>query len=67
LGHKLDAVIPTELVTLGSIYKSIRDGMAGRDEFFDIGMPKSVGNLETLLEAKNNITTNEVKKDGTAS
>lgn len=36
LGHKIDAIIPAELVTLQGIYKSIRDGMADRSQFFDI-------------------------------
>jgi hypothetical protein len=35
LGHNLDATIAQELVTLRSIYKSIKDGMAGREDFFD--------------------------------
>lgn len=35
LGHNLDATIPQELVTLRSIYKSIKDGMSGREDFFD--------------------------------
>lgn len=36
LGHNLDATIPSEIVTLKSIYKSIKDGMADRSQFFDI-------------------------------
>jgi hypothetical protein len=36
LGHNLDAIIPQEIVTLKSIYKSIKDGMANREQFFDI-------------------------------
>jgi len=36
LGHKLDAIIPQEIVTLRGIYKSIKDGMADRTQFFDI-------------------------------
>ncbi len=35
LGHNLDATIAPEIVTLRSIYKSIKDGMAGREDFFD--------------------------------
>ena len=37
LGHKLDAVIATEIVTLKSVYKSLKDGMANREDFFDLG------------------------------
>ena len=36
LGHNLDATIPQEIVTLKGIYKSIKDGMATREQFFDI-------------------------------
>jgi hypothetical protein len=55
LGHKLDAVIATELVTLQSIYKSLRDGMASREDFFDIGENDKSGDkelIDTLLEGK---------------
>src|SRR5690606_20473270 len=34
LGHNLDATIPAEIVTLQSIYRSIKDGMADRSQFF---------------------------------
>ncbi len=37
LGHKLDATIEQELVTLRGIYKSLKDGMADRSQFFDMG------------------------------
>lgn len=37
LGHKMDVTSEHELVTLRGIYKSIKDGMAGREDFFDIG------------------------------
>lgn len=52
LGHKLDATIATEIVTLKSIYKSIKDGMAKREDFFDLGF----GNKEDL-EAKEELTS----------
>lgn len=35
VGHKLDALTPTELVNLRKICKSIDDGMANPEEFFD--------------------------------
>lgn len=35
LGHKLDATIPSEIVGLKAVYKSIKDGMADRSQFFD--------------------------------
>lgn len=50
LGHKLDATIPTEIVNLKSIYKSIKDGMAGREDFFEIGLNQNNVNSENVLE-----------------
>lgn len=36
LQHKLTAIVPQELVALTSIYRSIRDGIAPREEFFSV-------------------------------
>lgn len=36
LGHKLDATIEQELVNLRKIYTSLKDGMAKREDFFDL-------------------------------
>ena len=69
LGHKLDATIPQEIVTLQTIYKSIKDGFAHREDFFEIGGDKggaSESNLETLLAEKakkNPVKAPEVKHD----
>jgi hypothetical protein len=35
LNHKLEAIIEPEMVTLRAIYKSLKDGMAKREDFFD--------------------------------
>ena len=51
LGHKLDATIPQEIVTLRGIYKSIKDGMADRSQFFDITSAKGESARTELLEA----------------
>lgn len=37
IGHKADAIIEQELVSLRQIYTSIRDGMAKREDFFQVG------------------------------
>ena len=50
LGHNLDATIPQEIVTLKGIYKSIKDGMATREDFFEIASTK-------ILDAKEEIKT----------
>lgn len=70
LGHKLDAVIPTEIVTLQSIHKSLRDGMANREDFFDFGnKSEASADLDSLLaqkkqkvNAKTGEILNEVKE-----
>lgn len=68
LAHKLDATIPQEIVTLQTIYKSIKDGFAHREDFFDIGGEKSgesAESLEALLaeKAKKNPPKQEGVKD----
>ena len=71
LGHNLDAIIPAEIVTLQSIYKSLKDGMAAREDFFDIGLKTSdaEANVEALLaekakQQKKEAAPNESKKQG---
>jgi hypothetical protein len=51
LGHNLDATIPAEIVTLRSIYKSIKDGMADRTQFFDIASVNAEEGRNQLLDA----------------
>lgn len=69
LGHNLDAIIPQEIVTLKSIYKSIKDGMASRDDFFDIAGTKAnevKAELKNLVkEAKEKLTKEHLKVDKT--
>lgn len=52
LGHNLDATIPAEIVTLKSVYKSIKDGMASREDFFDIAGAQAPANFAELLDKK---------------
>lgn len=53
LGHKLDATISQELVTLTSIYKSLKDGMAKREDFFDIGLvEEATADIDNLIANK---------------
>ena len=53
LGHNLDAIIEQELVILRGIYKSLKDGMANREDFFDLGL-SSVANkkIDELITNK---------------
>jgi hypothetical protein len=59
LGHNLDATVPQEIVTLRGIFKSIKDGMSNREDFFDaFKKPEKASNeqakedLEKLLGTK---------------
>lgn len=70
LGHKMESTIGQEIVALKAIYKSIKDGMADREEFFDIGLAannNAESELDALLEQKKqqkvNVKTGEVLKD----
>lgn len=69
LGHNLDATIPAEIVTLKGIYKSIKDGMASREQFFEIQSKKTEDAKEELQELieKNKAQSNngQEKKPGT--
>jgi len=54
LGHLLELTIPQEIVTLRGIYKSIKDGVADRSQFFDITTVNGGSARAELLEAVNN-------------
>lgn len=60
LMHKLEATIPEEIVSLQHIYKSIKDGFAKREDFFEIKMAESKADLTALIDAKK---TKEAKGD----
>lgn len=68
LGHKLDATIPAEIVILKGVYKSLKDGMANREDFFDFGL-KSIAkeaDIESLIankKSKINHKTGEITLD----
>jgi hypothetical protein len=68
LGHNLAAIIPQEIVTLQGIFKSIKDGFAAREDFFEIGGAAGKGidasdDLDTLLAEKNKGAKKEPLKD----
>lgn len=53
LGHKLDATIESELITLRGIYKSLKDGMSKREDFFDIGMESQANvSVKEMISSK---------------
>lgn len=68
LGHSLAATIPQEIVTLGAIYKGIKDGFSSREDFFEIGGPKASQDAEKelgdMLAEKLQAQKKEKLKDG---
>lgn len=54
LGHNLSSIIEEELIMLGDIFNSLRDGMAKREDFFDFGVAstKSHDEVSKMLETK---------------
>lgn len=62
LGHKLDATIPQEIVTLQGIFKAIKDGFSSREDFFEIGSAK---NEQDAAKVELNKLLTEKNKKGT--
>jgi len=60
LGHNLDAIIAPEIVALKAVYRSIRDGMGKREEFFDIVSTKA---KDTLDDLKDLVQSNTGKRE----
>ncbi|MCM2546155.1 hypothetical protein ACVCII_04235 [Burkholderia glumae] len=49
--RRLDAITPAQVVTLKRIYASLRDGMSGPEEWFDMGeQPVSAGETTNLKD-----------------
>lgn len=61
LGHNLDATIPAELVTLQTIFKTIKDGMGDRSQFFDIQSTVAKDNKDELMKL---LDSSAVDSDG---
>lgn len=60
-GHNLDAITAHQIVKLKSIYRSLRDGMASRDQFFDIQSKKTEDAKAELTELVNKNKADESK------
>lgn len=58
LGHKLDTIVPAELVSLVNVYRTIKDGMADRSSFFDIASQATDSARSQLTDV-----VNKVKKE----
>lgn len=54
LGHKLDATSETEMVNLTKVFRSLKDGMAKREDFFDAlaAEKPNFDNAPSFLETK---------------
>lgn len=58
LGHNMEATIEPEMVTLRGIYKSIKDGISAREDFFDLNPAKPVAAIETVDKETGEVITN---------
>ncbi len=59
LGHNLDATVPQEIVTLRGIFKSIKDGMSNREDFFDaFKKPEKASNEQAKEDLEKLLGTN---------
>jgi hypothetical protein len=52
----MDSILPAQVVSLGRIYNSLRDGMSKPHEWFDVAneapkMPEDIANLNDLAKA----------------
>lgn len=55
LGHNMESTLPSEIISLKAIYRCIKDGIADKTSFFDIGLVKDENaehELNSLLEQK---------------
>lgn len=52
LGHKAEAIIEQEFVNLKKIYRSLKDGMAKREDFFDLGGAERAAALDAAAAGK---------------
>ncbi|MDW9251056.1 hypothetical protein C7S16_6608 [Burkholderia thailandensis] len=48
--RRLDAITPAQVVTLKRIYASLRDGMSGPEEWFEMGEPAAAAGETTTLK-----------------
>lgn len=70
LGHSIDATIPQEIVRLKAVYKSLRDGHAKREDFFDMGDASNTNDrVNDLIKDKvkeNDAPVNDKESNSTA-
>lgn len=60
LGHNLDSTVEQELVTLRGIYKSIKDGLASRESFFEMGLASTANqSIDELISSKKQISNTD--------
>lgn len=69
LGHKMEAIIDTELVSLRAIYKSIKDGVSDRTQWFEFeGESKdkkseaATSSIDSLIATKDGKNTEKPKE-----
>lgn len=62
LGHKIEVTSEAELVTLRAIYKSLKDGMASREDFFTIGGIQSIESTNAIKDLISNKSKPKIEK-----
>jgi len=65
IGYKLESFSEQDFVKLRGIYKSLKDGMAGREDYFDIKGAAPVEGKESALEKRLKKGEQEGSKDET--
>jgi len=65
LGHKLDAISQSEIVGLKKVFASIRDGMAGREAYFDMAPIPGTDVLGEVVSGKAKAKGKEGPPQGT--
>ena len=63
VGHKLNAMVQAELISLGKIYNSLKDGMSKPDDWFDAGGMVKGKTDEKMADLKAKIKKKQEEED----
>ena len=67
IGCKCEAFSENDMVRLNNVYRSLKDGMAKREDFFDVPLPTEAQEITDPFsnkgEGEENEKNKEVKKD----
>jgi hypothetical protein len=62
IGHKAEAINEVELINLGKIYMSIKDGFSNREDWFEF-VKDNASNLNSMLDGNKESKTKKTKKE----